>query len=301
MRVRALSKHLARFPGVVGVFWGHRKRVGAWTNEHCICVHVREKRSMRRLPSSERLPRKIENYHVDVLEVGAPRAHALDQNGMLDCPGAVRRTSSPTALANDGADAYALVSGHGVLPFVGGRILSSYRADGPGARISLGGVEGEVQTGKFGGSVDWALVRFDGRGGQANNYSWTADNSAPLRLRRTPLSAGEPVALRSVAHPSPSRAQNLGKFRQVSSAPVTMLLSDGESQSYDDVLLVDGDDPGEPFSQGGDSGALVVDQSGARLVVGMLLGGVESGSVSYVLDLSHLANHPGARFDLFFR
>lgn len=73
-RVRAIktryeNRLLAR-PGVVSVGVGLRQRKGALTDEICIVVTVRNKRTLANLPPEEALPVEIEGIPVDVQESG---------------------------------------------------------------------------------------------------------------------------------------------------------------------------------------------------------------------------------------
>jgi hypothetical protein len=73
-RVRAVrtryENHLLSQPGVVSVGVGLRQRSGVLTDEVCIVVMVRNKRTLDKLPPDEVLPVEIEGVPVDVQESG---------------------------------------------------------------------------------------------------------------------------------------------------------------------------------------------------------------------------------------
>jgi hypothetical protein len=67
----AKAKRLVRrYPGVIGVDWGHVYKDGVRTEERGVRYHVPRKLPMRALAGEDRLPKAIDGTRVDVIEGG---------------------------------------------------------------------------------------------------------------------------------------------------------------------------------------------------------------------------------------
>lgn len=299
--VSEIAADLAQRPGIVGVFWGTRRRGHEWTDEQCICVHVRWKRIADELSSAELLPRQIGDFPIDVIEVGAATASALDSTDRVRVsgPGDPRR-SAITAVARVGGSTYTLFSAHATLPYGNEGIVRSFRrstteqvfvrVDDTVGRSYRGTLHAGVIDEERG--CDFAIAEFETDEGEPFHYAAGAET--PLRLRRSTLRVGE-----TLRHWSSKRGIAVkGIFQQVGVTPVALLLPDGTTVRYHRVLCVSG--RGEPFSEGGDSGSLVVDSQLPRNAVGMVLGGSASQPLSYVLPVHRVFRAIGDLSKLFF-
>lgn len=77
-----------KYPGVVGVAWGHKRRGGKPTGEIGFCVYVAEKKDASRLKPEEVLPREYRGFPIDVDQVP-------DAIRVVDCPDADHAEHSP--------------------------------------------------------------------------------------------------------------------------------------------------------------------------------------------------------------
>ena len=73
---RAHTKDLLELENVVGVGQGYRETAGRRTDELVVVVLVRQKLPRERLPSSQMVPKAIDQVPTDVVEVGDVRAYA---------------------------------------------------------------------------------------------------------------------------------------------------------------------------------------------------------------------------------
>lgn len=298
-----LSGRFRALPGVLGVFWGHRQRAGQWTEEPCVSVHVREKRPLAALAEAERLPEAAGGRAVDVIEVGAIEALSIDRRSVVRAEGGPRpRVSTVTALTVFDDAVHALVSGHGSLPYAGGRIRSRYDArEHPRAGIRI--VEssgrphpGELVRGQLGAQspLDFAVVRLSSPPEEVD-FEHPAAGPGP----RWPLLGHDPEGGQIVQHYSRVLGRlRRGRLRQVAATAADVDLPDGATQGYSASLVVDALD-GEAFSRPGDSGSLVTDREGR--VFGAVFAGSTCRPISYVLPIKYLAQEIGPIYWSFFR
>jgi hypothetical protein len=296
-------------PGVVGVGWGQRRRGRRWTDELCLCAHVKKKRPMSRVPRDERFPARLNGFPIDVLEVGELRLYAsndrmLDHTDEVEAPGTDGpRTGTISALAYTPSGTLALLAGHVALPLRGGRIVRDFKG-GPAAPISfadpvLSHIPGKVLKGEFenGRALDWALAslpKIDPDELLTKHYA--AGQETPLAIRRTTL-----VAKRPVFHYSrlSSRRRILrGFIRQVAPVGVEFTAPDETPATYSGLTMVTSQ-PGYPFSLEGDSGSLVVDENDE--VIGTIVGGKGDGTTTYVAPIKELMSAVGSVGRYFFK
>jgi len=274
-----IAAQLRDLRGVVCVVWGARKTKNRWFKEPCISVHVKKKRLRHRL-KDQLLPPTIDGYRLDVLEVGVPKPHGLGVRSRIDA--GPLGVSTATAVAAKGADALALLSGHGALNAANGQIQLIASDDS---------FPGEVVDGAFGGglSLDWALANFPGGAGAADATHPLVDASAPIPLANG-LVPGEMLEQYS---------EERGLFVDgILQGTVLGQVSLGPD-IYTSLLSIVSRVGGEPFSVPGDSGSLVVDAD--RRAVGAIVGGKSELHVFYAYDLARLRGAlPLSRYRLFF-
>jgi hypothetical protein len=279
-RVLVIAEELRKRPGVVCVVWGSRKKGKRWYHrEACISVHVNKKRDPDRL-GKQLLPQTIDGYRVDVVEVGKPKLQALGVRHRVDA-GALGR-STATLFATRGADAVALLSGHGTLSGANTRV-----------QVSGGGdtIDGSVGPGDFGKglSVDFAFATFPRAASNIDTSHPELDGSAPFRLTSGPA-PGDRVRLFSTKRGMPVS----GVFQGTVLGSVELA-----GESYTSLFSIASRAGQEPFSVVGDSGSLVVDEEGNA--AGAIVGGRPDLAVSYAYDLRRLSSAlSAARFALFF-
>lgn len=264
-------------------------------------VHVARKVHALHLGRKRKLPAKIGRFRVDVIEVGSLRAHALDASDELMSPGVPARTGTLTALLGSAHGGLALLSGHVGLPIRNGLIVGSYDShDDPPHSISAVDamsqqrLSGNLLRGGISARADWTLARFSSAGSRGlDPIHPLVDSPPPLQLRLGPLAPGEPLR-----HFSRLTGREMrGKYVHRALSAVEVVLADGSRRRYSDLLVVAGTNG--TFSRGGDSGSLVGD--GNRHVVGIILGGDDNGTLSYVLPAQNLRFALADTFAEFFR
>lgn len=295
-----LANLLMSFPGVIGVFWSQRRREGEWLRQRCLSIHVRWKRPPELLPVSEMLPDRLSPFELDVIEVGLPRVHALSQTDTVVVDGLARpRFATMTALAPTDESVLMLLSGHAALPVRNNRIFTDYGPGAPQAFVRVNDEDGSWYRGILrhgelgeGRPVDWALAEVFNVPDAVPFHYGTRD-TPPFALRTSPLQGGE-----LVSHFSRTRDRLVkGTLRGVSQTPVELLLPDGRTTTYSDVLTVESSLEVD-FSRDGDSGSLVVD--GDRKVIGTMLGASADYSMAYVLQMPPLLARLGSYRPYFF-
>jgi hypothetical protein len=287
---------LQGIPGVVGVFWGQRKRGERWTREPCLCVHVQWKRPRSQIPADELFPKQLNGFPIDVLDVGQPLLFSadrvLDHTDEIMAPGLGNpRNGTITALAYTPAGTMALLSGHVALPLEQGTILRDFQTAGQPGLVRFidpvaTDIPGYVQRGQFsnGRAVDWALVSIpDIDYSELMTKHYAAGTGTPLPVCTTPLEAEALVY--HYSRLQPRRRLFRGRIRQVTVGELGFTAPDGTQATYSEVIVISS--PAEhPFSLPGDSGSLVVD--GNERVIGSVIGGTQDGTTSYVAPIQAL-------------
>lgn len=279
------ARELRAFPGVVCVVWGSRKTSGRWYKKPCLSVHVVKKHPRTNL-GRRLLPKELNGHRIDVLEVGRPKLHVLDVSALVKAvPGS--RKSTITALALDGDDAIALLSGHGVLGASSVTITDGSEAIASGIEAGFAGE---------GSSVDWALGRCEGGGQEVDTRHRAAGCEPPF-----PFADGDFPNDTPVMHYSTRRGGLVyGKLQGEVIQEVTI-----GGSLYTQLLAVRPTD-GMPFSMERDSGSLVV-RKDDRVAVGAIVAGPNDSNPAaavyptYIYDVRRLASAMGSTdFDRFF-
>lgn len=298
--LRRVSSEVMTMPGVVGVFWGHRRRGQDWSKERVLCVHVERKGAVRAV---DEVPARMGRYATDVIEVGAPMCHGLlDTTDSAVTSGPFfRRTSSVSAVGVNTEGVFALLSGHGSLPALNGKIMRGGAWDVPGKRPRIEVSEpdgsvfaGEILRGAITPRSDSALVAFAGLDPE-RAFRGHLFSHGRVRVRLSPPKLGTNVKQYGTVR----RATMTGFVRQVlSSNSIRLGMPDQTRSDYADVLLVSPNPFQGPFSVRGESGSLVLTDKNEA--IGTIVGGSSDGSVSYVLGLGGVKSMLGKRFSVFF-
>lgn len=269
-------------PEVVGVFRGFRRRDGERTAEPVWSVRVLEKIELERLETAElsALPQELDGVAVDVVGVGPAVATSLDSPSAI--LGSRHRNSTAFAFFPFRGHVWALTSGHGVLPYSGGRIGRSYDCgvDPPEIVRAIGGfgtAAGDLIEGACGdGREDWGLVQLATSSAAIGAHS--SGGRPPFALYRGGLSQSSTLTFEARA----ARGIRHGRFDGLGA--VKLELPDGSTARYFNVVSVT--PSAGVYSVRGDSGAMVVTDRSA--VVGMVLGAARKAGEGYVLPVHGL-------------
>ena len=276
---------LREIPGVVGVAWGQPQRGDQWLDHQALVAHVRWKHDTG--PKGERVPRAIQGFDTDVVEVG----QAVTLSGLFDHSDSVVapagpyfRASTPTLLQVSDGLPVALVSGHGTLPIAG----RAFRQPA-GARLRLddpafGRAEGVLHSGAVEAGLDFALARFPGVDPKLWSRWHYVGGRPPVRTRRTRLLPGE--ALYHFSNLPGRRSRVRGFYRQNVLHDVELEDAHVGAVNLGALLFVQSISPQWPFALPGDSGSLVVDDDGTA--VGVVVGSTRDRRWAYVMTLGNL-------------
>ncbi len=251
--LEARRDKLLAIPGVVGLGLGFRLRGGAPTGEPCLTVYVQRKRAPEELARARepRIPRTVSfgkhRLPVDVLELGAIRrqANAGDSLGPLD--GGDRGTIGALAKDLDVGDTVVLTAMH-VTPLqqfpIGDIAAPRFVSPMPGS-VPLGSLRQGTMSG-----IDAAKLALD------------AQQPAVTVLPRI----GRVRGWRPIAFPGDqgTTVRMFGAVSQFQSGYIVNPIASIPAESLDAAILVN------IPSQGGDSGAALVDPQG--FVLGFLVG-----------------------------
>lgn len=317
-RVRRAAAQVGALPGVYGVFC--RRTAAPGGPPYMLVAHVSapppdaelDDHGLERLPSSfdttslgpgialgpaDALA-ELDSLPVQFAAVGQPRAHQLDWQSAARMPGTTRHGTF-TVLAKGDDGARALLSGHVCLP----HHVHDYPGNGAPQDVKIDAAQGQqvqhtarLLRGSLGGQVDFGLAHFPtAKPADTDPTQRAADDTPPLRRRRSVLAVDEPVH-----HFSRERNKIDGIIREFAAAPVKLEVGD-ELVEYTGIVVVK-TMPGAPadhhFSLPGESGSLVVDDS--RRAWGVILGASKDLTSAYVLTLPPLLNKLGADADRFF-
>ena len=285
---------------MIGVFVGHGQTRGLWKRDERIVVHVVRKLHENHLDRRELLPRRIGGLRLDVIEVGAARTHALDISDQVASPGARPRTGTFTALVPHPDGALAVLSGHVGLPWrAGSSIARRYDStvDPPFSLRSVDTMSGQAFVSRVLRAAltpwaDWAVARAEDAVGHQ------LDPTNPMTGTQPPFPFNRQLAIGDrVQHFSRLEGRILhGAVSHFAEGPVEFALDDGTLHRYGGIAVVRG--VGGAFSRGGESGSLVFDRFGRA--VGIVLGGTDTGSLSYLLAVETLRGPLGPLFDQVF-
>lgn len=279
-QLRQAARSLATSLDVCGVYWGVRRKDGEWRDEPCLSVQVHKKHPRQRLPLSRMLPRKLDGVPVDVVEVGVIGAASLSHDDPVDAPG--HRPSTITCLLRTGhGGCLALVSGHGTMPIVNGRISRSFTAT-PGqvapivARDATGETfTGQLLVGRIDAHADCAVASFNTL---ADVVHRLPGKPPPLAWRKSAL-----VAMDQVRRHHRDGEPRVGIYTGGGLTSQPTSLHDGSAPVPYAAVIRIGDIPGgPPFARKGDSGSLVFASNGAA--VGVVIAVTEG--FTYLLPLS---------------
>jgi hypothetical protein len=270
---------------LIGLGFGAKETEGALTGDLAVRIYVKRKLPKSELPHGICVPTAVNGITTDVVAVGALRfharpvafgagiSHAQGKPGSLGC----------VVTTTDGTW-YALSACHVLAPAgiaeIGDEIVEPAAPQAGAARIAtLADFEAlkpddEVSINRF----DAAIARLDRKADVLNRIP------AIGSVRTATM---DPVLYESVRKFGAGTLHTLGIVTDVF-ADVSFAMG-GENYRFDDVLEVTG--CGSRFSEGGDSGALVVDAL-TNSPIGLVIGGARDRT--YVSPIARVLNRFGA-------
>ncbi len=274
-----------REANLVGIGFGAKETAGGFSGDAAVRIYVRRKLPRHKLSPRDQVPAVVNGIVTDVIPVGQPRFHARPVPfGM----GISHERGLPGSLGcivtkpND--PAWYLLSACHVLapPGIGAQpddaILEPAAGNQGAARIArlveFEALKPEDESNAF----DAAIAKLDSNADVAARIPGIGPPQPPLM---------QPVLYQSVRKHGAATLHTLGIVTDPV-ADVSFTL-EGEPYRFDDVVQVTGC-PGQ-FSEGGDSGALVVDAMSSR-PIGLIIGG--TATRSYVSPLARVLKHFGA-------
>jgi hypothetical protein len=301
-RFRRAATRIRKLPGVIGVFRGIRHRGKRWMREETLTCFVREKVPRSKLPTSERIPKRIDGIPTDVIALDRPKLHAdVDSQDrfVTAYDGLDRKSAISATVEHPNGGMIALGSGHGVLPVDNGHYESGRWGAGElGVVVENESVEpGALWFGEIGNDADFSVLRFPSLG-PPSCLSGHLLAAAPIRLAPRKIANGD-----YVQHIAPKRGYHISGIVIANALdPLTLYSENKIGVEYSNLIAVAADSV--PFSVRTESGSLVFDSE--RRAVGFVVGGGHDSTkgldVTFVLrDFATLRSHLGELFDLFFR
>ena len=250
---------------LVGIGFGAKETEGSFTGDLAVRVYVKRKLPRSKLSAGERLPAVVNGTVTDIIAIGTPRFHAR-----------------PVKL---GAGISHVDSGPGSLGCIvtkqgddGWYLLSACHVLAPAGLANIGDAILEPSRGQTAAAPIANLADFEAL--KADGTSNMFDAAIARLIRKEDVSITIPkIGIPQVSVMEPALYQSVRKFgaRTLHTVGVvtdpmfdTVITRAGKSYLFDDIVAVTG--AGGPFSEGGDSGALVVDATSTR-PVGLVIGG----------------------------
>ncbi len=275
---QAHDQYLAQFAGVHGIYTGRKSVAGKKTDTLAIVVVVGEKKPLSQLTNDEIIPKQIEGFPTDVIVGQVPRKMPQSVSGSVAARNSetlgtrpkpqVRRPlvggaqissvidESPEAgtlgcIVTDGTSYYALTNEHVVGP-VGNEV---YQPDNGNSNFLFGTVMQSVAN----ATIDAAVVSFGAGEDFANYVLQVGSIQGTYNLQTT-----------DVGNCIVQKSGNITGLTFGTVEAIDYTVVDGQVTMTNQIKIED--IPGlSPFSQPGDSGAVVMNDH--YQVVGLLWGG----------------------------
>lgn len=250
---------------LVGIGFGAKETEGSFTGDLAVRVYVKRKLPPSKLSVADRLPATVNGTATDVIAIGTPRFHTRPVKlgaGISHIDGGPGSLGCIVIKPGDD-DRYLLSACHVLalagLAQIGDTIVEPSRAQAAAAPIAT--------------LTDFEALKADG---SPNMF----DAAIARLIRKEDVSVTIPkIGIPQAPVLEPALYQSVRKFgaRTLHTVGVvtdpnfeTVVTRAGKSYVFNDILAVTG--AGGPFSDGGDSGALVVDAMSNR-PVGLVIGG----------------------------
>jgi hypothetical protein len=282
----AAQTQTLRHANLVGVGFGPKETAGAFIGDLAVRIYVKRKLPLYKISAGDRIPGTIDGIVTDIIQIGTPRfhsrpvafgasiSHVQGVAGSLGC-----------VVTKQGDNAWYVLSACHVLAPVGVAHFGDPIVEPPvqnGAAAPLATLS-DFETLKDDGSAnrfDAAIAKLDRK----------TDVSTRIPLIGPPkIPAMDPVLYQSVRKFGAGTLHTLGIVTDTA-ASVAFTMS-GDSYLFRDVIQVTG--CGGVFTEGGDSGALVVDALSSR-PIGLVIGG--AGVRTFVSPIDIVLEHFGVQF-----
>jgi hypothetical protein len=268
---------------LIGLGYGTKETAERFTGDVAIRVYVARKIAKSKLSPKERIPSSIDGVLTDVIAIGRPKFHsgpALLGESISHVRGGAG--SIGCLVKKPGEDAWYLLSACHVLAPKGvaqlGDVILKPAASGSNA-VDLATLADFEPL-----SADEGVNRFDAAIARIDRKS-DVHNRIPVigALQLPPMS---PALFQSARKFGAVSLHTLGVVTDAS-ADVRFVMG-GETYFFKDVAQITG--AGAPFSDGGDSGAVVVDALSSR-PIGLIIGG--SGARTFISPLGAILSRFG--------
>lgn len=285
---RSVESELMKIPGVNGVGAGYKEVGGETTHRLGIRVYVNKKRD--NVPDIEKIPSEILGVETDIIErAEIAKPHSKDESPYPILMGGIsihrgREEGTIGAIVRDSTQTKEVM------------ILSSYHIlacvdpndpNGPIYQGNPGNKIARYTRGNLTDTVDAAVACIDQNIYSSGKIKGLSDNGMDIAVAGAEFA----VTYFKIMHDKGRQADVIkrgittrvthGYIKDVE-APVgfnyQQSLGVADTHWFGHQLLIEPYD-GQPFSQGGDSGSAILDNSGH--IVGLLVGGVEGQIDSY--------------------
>jgi hypothetical protein len=313
-----IEERLRAIPGVYHVTNGLKVRGGRATDDLGVCVLVREKRPERDVPPAERIPKQIDGFVTDV-DCVRPGKFLTNNARYRNVKGGIQVSNNIVSVLKPGDPptlgwgtfgctatltsdkSIVLLSCAHVLQAHGGAkgnwvyqpaagSFSVSPADTP-AHLGDGHTRiARIVDAKMTDKVDAAVARLDLSSccrccglDYDNEILGLSENQKPPSNKL--VGTRPAVAGTTVYKVGAATYRTVGRVRFDTNGPDFPLRFEGNEYNFTGQIQIKSDDPAEPFSDGGDSGSVVVDEEG--YAVGLLFGQFPLGDETYA---NHIAD-----------
>jgi len=252
-----------------------------------VCVFVTRK-VKNGLNKKWRVPKEIQGMKTDVVPVGrvVHQVRPTPLGGGVSRVGGGRGSLGVLVKCDGSSKTFFLTAAHVIAPD-GNAMNQDVIVEPP---------HGEAGSQSFAKLEDWEPLDFDGGLNEMDAALASLDNPAGAlpfpasigQLRATPM---EPFVFQSVRKNGAATNHTLGVITHLN-VDISIFTATGELLKYNDAFAVLG--AGGQFSQGGDSGALIVDAA-TKAPVGLLVGGETDGARTFAIPISRILTRFKAR------
>jgi hypothetical protein len=276
---REVARRL-RAANIVGVGIGAKETEGKSGGEMAVCVFVTHK-VKKGLNKKWRVPKEIQGMKTDVVPVGrvVHQVRPTPLGSGVSRVGGGRGTLGILVKCDGSGKTFFLTAAHVIAP------------DGNAAKgdVIVEPPHGESGSAAFGKLEEWEPLDFDG--GLNEMDAALASLDSPADAQAFPASIGqltvppmEPFVFQSVRKNGAKTNHTLGVVTHLK-VDISIFTTTGDLLKYNDAFAILG--AGGQFSQGGDSGALIVDAV-TKAPVGLLIGGESDGPRTFAIPISRI-------------
>jgi hypothetical protein len=283
---RKVSRCL-RAANIVGLGIGAKESDGRIGAEMAVCVFVTHK-VKRGMNEKYRVPTEIGGMKTDVVPVGRLVHHVRPTplGGGVSRAGGGRGTLGVLVKCDGSSKTFFVTAAHVIAP------------DGDAAKgdVIVEPPYGEGGSLPFGKLEEWEPLDFDGGVNEMDAALGSLDNPAdaltfPASIGRLAVPPMDPFVYQSVRKNGAKTNHTLGVVTHLN-VDISIFTAGGELLKYNNAFAILG--AGGPFSEGGDSGALIVDAV-TKTPVGLLIGGETDGPRTFAIPIARILTRFNAR------